>query len=86
MPSFVATLTDSQRQLMRAMVAAEQGAAPVDVEDNLDSAKALVRSGYALWYPPLAPIAYTQRANIDRTAVTPTPLARQWVARYGDGT
>lgn len=77
-------LAPKQRTMMRATVAAVE---PLDVTDDPDNAAALVRVGYAQWYPPLLPISRAAAPTFthDRTQITPTGRAQDWVQRYGPG-
>jgi hypothetical protein len=85
----MAELTTSQRSMLRASVGLNRAAAgaPLNVSDDVDDAAALVRVGYAQWYPPLPPmgLAAAQNFSNDRTKITPTGRAQDWVNRYGPG-
>jgi hypothetical protein len=82
-------LTTSQRTLMRSTVIANRSTGqPLDVSSSSSSAAALVRQGYAQWYPPIEPLGYHAAVAFvnDRTQITPTSRAQDWVDRYGPGT
>ena len=74
--------------MMRASVTVNRTAgAALDVSDSGDTAAALVRTGYAQWFPPLLPISKVAAPTYthDRTQITPTGRAQDWVNRYGLG-
>lgn len=81
-------LSSSERKLMRATVIANRSTSqPLDVSSSEDQAAALVRAGYAQWYPPIEPLGLHAALTFtnDRTKITPTSRAQDWVDRYGPG-